>query len=244
MLHRNLIDGEWVEGGSADAEHQPVQHRRRRRRVSPAPTARRREAAIAAAKAAFPAGRARTPQLRYEVAEEDRHRDPGPQGRARPPALARGGQDAARGHRRDRPRRADLRVLRRRGAARRRRDACASVRPGVDVDDHPRAGRRRRHDHALELPDRDPGLEDRAGAGLRQHGRLQARRPRPGLRLGARRHPQPRRPAQGRAQPRHGPRLGGRPGDPRSPGRQRHQLHRLGRHRPQGRRGLHLGRHA
>ena len=36
------------------------------------------------------------------------------------------------------------------------------------------ADRRRRRDHAVELPDRDPVLEDRAGARLRQHGRLQA----------------------------------------------------------------------
>ena len=32
-------------------------------------------------------------------------------------------------------------------------------------------------DHAVELPDRHPRLEDRAGAGLRQHRRLQAGRP-------------------------------------------------------------------
>ena len=60
-------------------------------------------------------------------------RDPGAQGRARPAAVARGGQDAARGHRRGRPRRADLQVLRRRGAAAGRR-AGASVRPGIEVE--------------------------------------------------------------------------------------------------------------
>ena len=38
------------------------------------------------------------------------------------------------------------------------------------------ADRRRRRDHAVELPDRDPVLEARAGARLRQHGRAQARR--------------------------------------------------------------------
>ena len=42
------------------------------------------------------------------------------------------------------------------------------------------------------------------------------------------------RPAQGRVQPRHGPRLGGRPGDPRTHGRRRDHLHRLGRTRAQG----------
>ena len=37
------------------------------------------------------------------------------------------------------------------------------------------AARRGRADHAVELPGRDPGVEDRAGAGLREHGRAQAR---------------------------------------------------------------------
>ena len=39
-----------------------------------------------------------------------------------------------------------------------------------------RAGRRRRRDHAVELPDRDSVVEARAGARLRQHGRAQAGR--------------------------------------------------------------------
>ena len=104
--------------------------------------------------------------------------------------------------------------------------------------DRARAGRRRRPDHAVEFSDRHPRLEDRAGARLRQHGGLQARRPRAGLRLGARRHPEPRRPAEGRVQPRHGQGLGGRAGDPRQPGRQRHLLHRLGRDRQARRQGL------
>ena len=60
----------------------------------------------------------------------------------------------------------------------------------------------------------------------------------PGCVLGDRRHPAPRRPAQGRAQPRHGQGLGGRPGDARQPRRQRHHLHRLGRHRQARGRGL------
>ena len=58
----------------------------------------------------------------------------------------------------------------------------------------------------------------------------------PEQRLGHRRHPAPRRPAEGRAQPRHGQGLGGRPGDARQPRRQRHHLHRLGRHRQARRR--------
>ena len=40
--------------------------------------------------------------------------------------------------------------------------------PGHRRRDHARADRRGRPHHALELPDRHSGLEDRAGAGLRQ----------------------------------------------------------------------------
>ena len=39
------------------------------------------------------------------------------------------------------------------------------------------ADRRRRRDHAVELPDRDPVVEDRAGARLRQHRSSSSRRP-------------------------------------------------------------------
>ena len=57
----------------------------------------------------------------------------------------------------------------------------------------------------------------------------QAGRPGAGLHLGDRRHPAAGRPAEGRPEPRHGQGLGGRPGDPRQPGRQRDQLHRSAR---------------
>ena len=40
-----------------------------------------------------------------------------------------------------------------------------SVRPGVGVEVTREPHRRRRPDHALELPHRHPGLEDRPGAG-------------------------------------------------------------------------------
>ncbi len=76
--------------------------------------------------------------------------------------------------------------------------------------DHPRAGRRGRPDHALELSARDPGLEDRAGARVRQLRRVQAGRAGAGLRLGAGRHPGPRGRAGGRVQPGHGHRRDGR----------------------------------
>ena len=46
---------------------------------------------------------------------------------------------------------------------------------GLHVDGPARAGRRRRPDRAVELPADDGGLEDRPGAGHRQHDRAQAR---------------------------------------------------------------------
>ena len=41
--------------------------------------------------------------------------------------------------------------------------------------DHPRADRRGRAHHAVEFPDRDSGLEDRAGAGVWQHASCSSR---------------------------------------------------------------------
>ena len=80
-----------------------------------------------------------------------RRRDPQAQGGARRAAGARGGQAARRRHRRGGPRRPDLQVLRRRGAAPCRRAGAlgAAGRRGRHL---PRAARRRRPDHALELP--------------------------------------------------------------------------------------------
>ena len=43
-------------------------------------------------------------------------------------------------------------------------------------DERAHAGRRRRRDHAVELPDRDPGVEALPGARLRQHRRPEAGR--------------------------------------------------------------------
>ena len=81
-------------------------------------------------------------------------------------------------------RRAHLQVLRRRGAAPARATAALGA-ARHRRRDHARAGRRGRHHHAVEFPDRDPGLEDRAGAGLRQLRGVQAGRPGARQRLGA-----------------------------------------------------------
>ena len=116
-------------------------------------------------------------------ARQDRHRDPRAPRRARHPAVARRGQDPARGHRRSHAGRPDLQVLRRRMPAPVGRAAAFGA-PGHRRRDHARADRRGRTDHAVELPDRDPGLEDRAGARLRQLRGPQARRPGAGLARG------------------------------------------------------------
>ena len=105
------------------------------------------------------------------------------------------------------------------GAARRRRRG------------HARAARRHRPHHAVEFPDRDPGVEDRAGAGLRQHRRDEARRPRPRLRVGDRRNPGQGRVAGRRLQSGDGARIGRRRGARHASGRRGHQLHRFGRDR-------------
>ena len=85
--------------------------------------------------------------------------------------------------------------------------------------------RRGRPGHAVELPDDDGGLEDRTGAGGRQHGRPQAVRHHAGHHgdagRGGRRDLPARRPQRHLRRPGHGPRPG-QPPDPaarrRSPG--------------------------
>ena len=183
-MTKNFIAGEWVAAAEASPNINPSNTHDVVGEYARA-TAADAERAIAAAKAAFPAWSRSSIAAAPRHPESRRRRDPRAQGGARAPARPRGGQDARRGHRRDRPRGPDLRVLRRRVPAAGRREAAVGA-PGRRRRDHPRAGRRRRPDHALELPDRHPGLEDRAGARLRQHRGVQAGRPRAGLRLGAR----------------------------------------------------------
>ena len=132
-MTKNYIAGEWVAAAEASPNINPSNTGDVLGRVSPARRAAEAERAIAAAYDAFPAWSRSTIQLRHDILKARRRRDPGAQGRARPPAVARGGQDAARGHRRGRARRPDLPVLRRRGL-RLAGDKLPSVRPGVDVE--------------------------------------------------------------------------------------------------------------
>ena len=220
-----------------DARRQPLQHQRHRRRIflcerrSDRSGGRGGESRVPRLVAHDAAGAARHPLARFP-------------GNSRPPrgawpiAGARGRQDAAGSDRRSRARGADIRLLRRRDAAHSGREDGQRA-PGGRYRDHARSRRRRRNHRAVEFPDRDSRLEDRAGARLRQHRRLQARRPRAGMRACARRDHRARGSAEGRLQSRHGPRLGGRPGDARPSQRRRDHLHRLGRDRPTRRRGVH-----
>ena len=233
-VHANYIAGSWVEGPDAAKNVNPSDLSDVVGEYSRADRA-QAEQAIAAARAAFPKWSMTDAAGAARPARQDRQHHPGAEGGAGPAAVARGGQDPARGHRRGRPRRPDLQVLRRRGAAHPGREAGLGP-PRHRCRDHPRADRRHRPDHAVELPDRDPGLEDRAGAGLRQLRRVQAGRPGAGQRLGAGRDHRRCRRARRRVQPGDGPRLGGRRGLRRQQGCRRHHLHRLGRHRPQHRR--------
>ena len=94
----------------------------------------------------------------------------------------------------------------------------------------PAAARRRRPGDPVELPAADAGLEDRAGAGLRQHRRAQAGRDHAADRAALRRDLPAGRPAAGRGQHRHRRRRH-RPRPGRAPGRRQGRLHRLDRRR-------------
>ena len=87
---------------------------------------------------------------------------------------ARDGQAAARGAHGGGARRADPALLGGRGVPPGRRALRAGGDRRAGLHRAP-PGRRRRAHHAVELPGRDPGLEARAGADLRQHDRAEAR---------------------------------------------------------------------
>ena len=229
-VHRNYIAGEWVGRRLRQGQRNPSNVGDVIGEYAQADAAQTR-AAIAAAKAAAPAWAAGSIQERSNLLDRVGTRNPRAQGRARPPAVARGRQDAARGHRRGGARGAHLQVLRRRSAAPRRRKAAVGA-PRHRRRGDPRAGRRRRPHHAVEFSDRDSGVEDRAGARLRQHRRVQARRSRARLRVGAGRNPGEGGRPGGRVQPGDGTRLGRRRSAGQRPRRRGDQLHGLGRHRP------------
>ena len=226
MKKHNLIDGQWLAGSTATPN------------VNPSNTSDVIDEFAQADRAAGRGGDRRRPQGVSQVVAGERQVRADILDQIGNEILARKeelgtllsreeGKTQAGRHRRGRARRLHLQVLRGRGDARARRARAL----GAARDrrrDHARADGRRRHDHAVELPDRDPRVEDRAGAGLRQLRGVQAGRSRARLRLGARRDHLAHRPASGRVQPRHGTRLGGRRRDRDVARRRRDQLHRLG----------------
>ena len=150
--------------------------------------------------------------------------------RAREPEQ-REGEVAVR--RRDQGRGRDARALRRHRAASVRALARREPR-GRDVH-APRAGRRGRGDHPVELPADDGGLEGRAGAGGREHARPEARIRHPADRDPARRaRPRGGHPAR-RAQRRPGPGRRGGGGDRGSSRHRQGRLHRRDGDRPANR---------
>ncbi|MCY1212174.1 hypothetical protein D9M72_239050 [compost metagenome] len=161
----------------------------------------------------------------------------GAQGGTGAPAFQRRRQDAARRHGRSGARGERIGLHGRRGAAHPRRP---SSRPATRKRrrSHARTPGRGGRDRSVEFSDRHPRLEDRAGAGLRQHRGVQARGAGARLGLGAGGHPASRGVAGWRAQSGDG---FGQPDRRRAvfapPGR-RDQLHRLGPDRPPYRRRL------
>ncbi len=129
------------------------------------------DAAVAAAKAAFPAWRAVAPGERAARAARARRR---PRVEPRRAGDARGAQRRQadlRRPRRDRDGGRDLPLLRRRAGAPARQDDPGGRRGRRHL---PRAARRRRPDHALELPAGDRLLEGGTRPRGRQHRRAEA----------------------------------------------------------------------
>ena len=115
--------------------------------------------------------------------------------------------------------------------------ADLAARPPAERDDRqlagrPRAGRRGRRDHPVELPAAPGGGEGRGRAGGRLHGGAQAERADPAGGVPALRRGRRGRRAGRRAQPGHRHRAGGRRGHRRAPGRRHGLVHRLDRDRP------------
>ena len=164
---------------------------------------------------------------------------PRAQGRAFPADVARDGEGAPRGRRR-RPGSDRHELLHGgRGPTPVRPDDPLGA-PRQVQHERAHADRRDRRDHPVELPDRDPVLEDRARARLREHGRLQAGDRHAGagraLRRAARRG---RRPGRGRERGARGWGSRRRTARP-APGRSRDHADRVardGRRGDEGRRG-------
>ena len=189
---KNYIGGEWVDAASGETFEStspangdtigvfPKSGRRGRR-----PRRRGREGGLRGVAARAGAEARRDPLPLRAAADRA-------QGRADGADVARDGQGAGRGGRR-RPGSDRHELLHgRRGPAPLRPDDAVRA-AGQVQHERADADRRRRRDHAVELPDRDPLLEDRAGARRGQHRRLQAGDRHAAARRALRRAARPRR---------------------------------------------------
>ena len=127
MDKQNLIDGQWLAGARMTPDVNPSNTADIVGEFAQADRA-QADAAIAARGARLPSGLRRACSSAPMSSTRSAPRS-SPARTSSAAAVARGRQDAGRGHRRGRARRADLQVLRRRGAARCRRDACPRCAP-------------------------------------------------------------------------------------------------------------------
>ena len=200
---KNFIAGEWVGAQNAAPDLNPSNTNDI---VGEFPRGSRADAerAIAAAKDAFPAWSRSTPQERHDVLK-----------RIGDEILARKTNSTA--FREEGGRRSPRASARRCGPARSSFFSGETLRMAGDKlcfgaaghrrGGDPRASRGRRPHHPLELPDRHPGLEDRARLGIRQLRGVQAGRSRAGHSPCPQRDHRPCRPSAGGVQSRHGSRL-------------------------------------
>ena len=172
---RNFIGGEWSESESGETYEKRNPWRPDEvTGVYAASTADDAIAAVEAARRGIPRlGRTSGPGA-GRVLLQGRRRDRGARRADRAGHDRRDGEAAARGADGVRAGRGDPPLLGRRGLPARRRGVRAVGRE-PDALHAPAPARRRRPDHAVELPGRDPRVEARTGAHLREHGRAQAR---------------------------------------------------------------------
>ena len=164
---KNFVGGAWVEGSGASRNVNPSNTNDVVGEYARASKAQTGEA-VAAAKAAFPAWARSTPQVRYDAlakvsAEILARKDElgrllaREEGKTLPEAVGEVGRAG------------QIFAFFAGEALRLVGETVPSVRPGDRGRDHARAGRRRRHHHAVEFPDCHSSVEDRAGDLLRQH---------------------------------------------------------------------------
>ncbi len=132
-IHQNLIAGEWV-GSDATKNINPSDTNDVVGLYARAFGRGRQGMRLPPPRLPFRPGRAPASWERHAILEEDRRRDPGPQGRARRAAVARGGQDAAGSDRRDRSAPAQIFEFFAGEALRLAGEVIPSVRPNIGVE--------------------------------------------------------------------------------------------------------------